>query len=488
MIQGPPSDVPATHETDLLLTAFRVANDNPPSYALQDLSTTHYLAIFRDTPVARLEKTSQHPLRLRAVSTSWGAVCLAAPAHDSDKKHSDSWLMTGPRGRLEVRSHSRAWETLQVEVVRQSYDAVLSELPVHGVFRVAEQTLRNAVCEKVEKEITAKDVRSKVKHGGFNHSAALAGMSDAPKVVGSKASAKMRKKQPTSVKNAPVGTASKAPVAAAVAASSLPRNKASKKAAKRNKKKKRKGKMTTDSGAQGHYVANVPARESSVGLEQESSAVAEDNESKLAKDALLTSEKQKGGTANQKSVTGSGPPCSACGRQVSGTYTTAMGRYFHPQCFCCGICRRPMGVGAGQFRERDGIPYCQGCFATQLASRCARCSKPILETVITAMEKTWHKDCLTCTICRLPLTQTFWLYADKPNEPRCSRCVTGEEYVTSRQGSSKMVNLPMFGRKNTTSGFPAMGQGNAAGGGIGGTGQSGRVQLISPVLPSTSRQ
>jgi LIM domain len=178
---------------------------------------------------------------------------------------------------------------------------------------------------------------------------------------------------------------------------------------------------------------------------------------------------------------------------VTGTYTKALGKDFHPQCFCCRLCRRPMLPGHGQFRERGGVPYCNSCFATNIAPKCARCSKPIMETVTTAMEKTWHKECLTCVICRLPLTQQFWLYADKPNEPRCSRCVTGSEEalpgVRYGSGGSRAVNLPgtMFNRGLSTplshggpGTVPAPSMSGASGG-------SGRARITTPLLPAARK-
>lgn len=446
---------------------------------------------------------------LRVACDAWGSVSLGVSVDDVDAAGTNGrldgslWLMAGPRGRLEVRAHRGNWETFGVEVVAQSFNAAVGELPSPALYRVAEEVTRAGVRAEIQQRVsdTTKRastgaLRASVK-GGFNHSAALAALADddaspsnSRKNITVRSPKGKAKGQGAESKKLQIQNARAVATASAGAASALPRNVASKKAAKKNKKRNRKnaakakkaGTSMTSSAANSR-ASGVTTAASSVNSLDKSSTSGDDASST---DGSSTSNlPEEGARTSQTKAGASGPPCSACGRALTGQYTTALGRKFHPYCFCCGHCRRPMGSAAGQFRERSGIPYCESCFAAHHASRCARCSQPILETVVTAMEKTWHKNCLTCVLCRLPVTETFWLFADRPNEPRCSRCVTGEEHARFRgAGNHRMVNLPGFGAARNqaapfSGGTSEMGRLPT----LGDSGQQGRARLQSPVFP-----
>jgi len=142
-------------------------------------------------------------------------------------------------------------------------------------------------------------------------------------------------------------------------------------------------------------------------------------------------------------------PCKACGRALTGSYTVAMNQTFHPNCFLCCQCRRPLhpsSSGDSTFRLGSGKkPYCKSCYATHVAPRCARCQQAIMQTVITAMDRTWHEACLTCVGCGQTLTRRFYLYAHKPRDPWCTRCVDGSDLLPPDQPSprtpSRIVTL-----------------------------------------------
>ena len=120
-----------------------------------------------------------------------------------------------------------------------------------------------------------------------------------------------------------------------------------------------------------------------------------------------------------------GRACAACGRPLVGTYTEALGRRWHGECFRCGLCQR--SLSGTQFRERRGTPCCEACYLARVAPRCAQCEQPIAEQAVVALGQNWHKNCLVCILCHRPLTQTFYIYHNKPREPRCSRCHLGTD-------------------------------------------------------------
>ncbi|KAL4452310.1 hypothetical protein ABPG75_007972 [Micractinium tetrahymenae] len=78
--------------------------------------------------------------------------------------------------------------------------------------------------------------------------------------------------------------------------------------------------------------------------------------------------------------------CAGCGGGIStllgsrGAFVSALGRNWHPGCFVCGGCRRPIGTTSGvPFVERDGLPWHLECFRERYIPRCAVCHQFIPE-------------------------------------------------------------------------------------------------------------
>lgn len=397
------------------------------------------------------------------------------------------WLMGGMRGRLETRPHKRAWEVFRLEFVVQSLRAVMNELPPSPVFLSAEKNTRALARAQISKSVAAtrKPARAPAKagagKGGFNHAKALAGFSEPPP----KPAASSSNSKDAGTSTAASSAAKPTPIV--TEASGASRAAASRKLTKREKRKKKNraaneaaaasaaaSKPGKKAGKKAGKAKSPPAGSGSSSASTPDTSNASGKENTTSETASTTSAPASGGT---------GPPCAACGRRIEGLYTTAQGKSFHPQCFVCAKCRRPLS-GGGTFRTHNGAPHCNGCYAAHIAPRCARCLQPITETVITAMERTWHRECLTCTICRQPLSETFWIYADKPREPRCSECVGMDPRgVNSGGGNRRAVNLPGFGPR-------APGPAATLGGGPpgGGTAGVGGARMHLPMMPPAGRR
>jgi hypothetical protein len=124
--------------------------------------------------------------------------------------------------------------------------------------------------------------------------------------------------------------------------------------------------------------------------------------------------------------------CTQCHQTIVGEYVRALSKCYHPACFTCSICRRPLAPAA-KFRTSLGNPLCETCYAQHIAPRCARCKAAITDLVVTAMERKWHRECLRCVRCGQPLcdenspdSSTFYLYIGQPDKPHCELCVRGE--------------------------------------------------------------
>lgn len=449
-------------------------------------------------------------LVVRASGRGWGNISIGAPSAPAKEKgtsggSSDAveWLMAGPRGRLEVRKHCSTWESFSLELVEQSYTASLSELPPSHLFAEADSAdramARIQIAQKVaaarsEGESTASKVGNKE---SFNHAAALSAIGSgengnagvkspgggAPsgqatqKGSGKPARAvKSPNQATTTAAAATAATTNAAPVT--LANNQMPRTAMNKKAKQRAKKEKKKKAKAALAASASRDPSPSPAAAAVV--KKSDSDSGDKAEASSSTPAAAPKESSSGGKS------GTGPPCAACGRACTGTYTKVLGKDYHPTCFGCRTCRRVLLPGAGQFREHRGAPYCTTCYASGIAPKCARCTKPIMETVTTAMEKTWHKACLTCIACRLPLSETFWLYANKPNEPRCNQCVTGSDApahgVNYNGHVQRNVNLPgpLFNRGNATG--PST---SALSGPSPSTG--GRARLTTPIVPNIKR-
>lgn len=110
--------------------------------------------------------------------------------------------------------------------------------------------------------------------------------------------------------------------------------------------------------------------------------------------------------------------CSTCRQSILGEVIQALGKTFHPEHFVCGNCRAPLGTG--NFFEQDGRPQCERCYRQLFCPRCAHCDEPILDRCITALGKKWHTDHFICTQCLKPFAGGN--FYEKENRPYCEGC------------------------------------------------------------------
>lgn len=61
-----------------------------------------------------------------------------------------------------------------------------------------------------------------------------------------------------------------------------------------------------------------------------------------------------------------GECCQECGQVVSGPIMIAGDHRFHPECFCCKICARPIGDGDSYALIERSQLYCGSCYKRQI--------------------------------------------------------------------------------------------------------------------------
>ncbi|XP_067915977.1 leupaxin-like [Heterodontus francisci] len=89
--------------------------------------------------------------------------------------------------------------------------------------------------------------------------------------------------------------------------------------------------------------------------------------------------------------------CSSCKKRIVGKIITAMGLTWHPEHFVCTYCNEEIGMKG--FCERDGRAYCHKDYHNLFSPRCAYCSGPIQDKILTALDKTWHPEHFFCAHC-----------------------------------------------------------------------------------------
>ncbi|CAG2121204.1 unnamed protein product, partial [Medioppia subpectinata] len=109
------------------------------------------------------------------------------------------------------------------------------------------------------------------------------------------------------------------------------------------------------------------------------------------------------------------PKCSECLLPIRGTPLVAMGRQWHPNCFKCYQCGIPLSPN--NFKEKDGKPYCNKHFQEMFLPKCYGCKLPIADKVLTALGHNWHPDCFCCAVCHKPLGSEG--YREKDGLPYC---------------------------------------------------------------------
>lgn len=122
--------------------------------------------------------------------------------------------------------------------------------------------------------------------------------------------------------------------------------------------------------------------------------------------------------------------CAGCRRALSGQYLKALNKGWHPACFRCAGCKKPIGYDA--FSINQGHPYHSRCYMHLFGKKCAGCGNWIDGEFTAALQRAWHPHCFTCAGCAHPiLDKSFSIkenqawhkacYHQKFSEP-CSIC------------------------------------------------------------------
>ena len=79
----------------------------------------------------------------------------------------------------------------------------------------------------------------------------------------------------------------------------------------------------------------------------------------------------------------------------------AMNKSWHPDHFFCSLCGKPFEEDNFNFYEKDGKPYCKEDYFDQFAPTCKRCDRAIMGAYLSAVGSYWHQECFTCKVRRV---------------------------------------------------------------------------------------
>ncbi|KAI1322190.1 RhoGAP-domain-containing protein [Xylariaceae sp. FL0255] len=88
--------------------------------------------------------------------------------------------------------------------------------------------------------------------------------------------------------------------------------------------------------------------------------------------------------------------CHQCGGALRGSYITALDRKYHVDHFTCSLCETVFGA-SDSYYEHDGDVYCHFHYSTQFAQRCNGCQTAILKQFVeifrNGQNQHWHPEC-----------------------------------------------------------------------------------------------
>ena len=88
--------------------------------------------------------------------------------------------------------------------------------------------------------------------------------------------------------------------------------------------------------------------------------------------------------------------CYQCGGALRGSYITALDRKYHVDHFTCSVCPTVFGA-QDSYYEHDGKVYCHYHYSTQFAQRCSGCQAAILKQFVeifrNGQNQHWHPEC-----------------------------------------------------------------------------------------------
>jgi len=112
------------------------------------------------------------------------------------------------------------------------------------------------------------------------------------------------------------------------------------------------------------------------------------------------------------------PICHGCNQEIRGPFVSALGRTWHPEHFVCNSCKVSL-QNQGFVEEQDKL-FCETCYNSFFAPKCAACDKPIIGNCVNAVGKAYHPEHFLCESCGKNFNNEGFLI--EMGKPYCERC------------------------------------------------------------------
>ena len=111
---------------------------------------------------------------------------------------------------------------------------------------------------------------------------------------------------------------------------------------------------------------------------------------------------------------------------LSGSFTKAQDKTWHPTHFCCIRCDRPLAADSEkeEYAKYKDQVVCLKCYGDHYAKRCDSCQKtiPAGAEQLSHGSQQWHMDCFSCHRCKSQLDPNSFLVDD--SKLWCENCFT----------------------------------------------------------------
>lgn len=91
------------------------------------------------------------------------------------------------------------------------------------------------------------------------------------------------------------------------------------------------------------------------------------------------------------------PRCKSCKTPIEGEVIVACGAEWHAGHFFCAQCGDPFDSST-PFVEKEGYAWCVNCHTHRFSTKCRKCRKPVVDTVVKALGAEWHVGCFCCVV------------------------------------------------------------------------------------------
>ncbi|XP_078281405.1 filamin-binding LIM protein 1 isoform X2 [Rhinoraja longicauda] len=144
--------------------------------------------------------------------------------------------------------------------------------------------------------------------------------------------------------------------------------------------------------------------------------------------------------------------CAFCNQLIPPTTTAlkALDKMFHENCLKCRKCNCKL-VGKNYY-NLGGNPHCDSCYQDTL-EKCGKCNKAVTSPIIRATDKAFHPECFTCIVCHRPIgTERFGV--NQAGEVHCledfqrryaPQCCVCKMPIIPVSGTEECINIELFG-------------------------------------------